>query len=80
MKKRDDDKRMTVRLPTDLADEIEVYLSSSGMPFTEFLRRACREKLDREAGRDATDQDGQIKQAIYEVLKEMGYKDRRGEA
>lgn len=37
-----------MRLPENLAQEINDFISESGMSFTEFLRRACREKLDRE--------------------------------
>ena len=36
------------------------------MSFTEFLRRACREKLDREAG---TAPDAQVSRAEFDELK-----------
>lgn len=42
------DRRITIRMPVKLADEIDAELEKSGMSFTEFLRRACREKLDRD--------------------------------
>lgn len=42
------DRRISLRLPEKLALEIEGYIAESGMSFTEFLRRACREKLERD--------------------------------
>lgn len=42
------DRRVSLRLPEKLASEIEEFIAENGMPFTEFLRRACREKLERE--------------------------------
>lgn len=66
-------------MPEDLAIEIDDYQDRTGVSLVEFVRRACREKLDRDSGKGTTDQD-KIKQAVYEVLKEMGYKDKRGEA
>lgn len=50
------------------------------MSFTEFLRRASREKLDRDSGTGTNKHNEMIKQAVYEVLKEMGYKDKRDDA
>ena len=42
------ERRFTLRLPDDLAEEIDSFIENSGMTATEFVRRACREKLDRE--------------------------------
>ena len=42
--------RVTLRLPEILYQEVESFTEESGMSVTEFLRRACREKLDREKG------------------------------
>lgn len=42
------DRRVSLRLPGKLCNEIEEFIEPSGMSFTEFLRRACREKLDRD--------------------------------
>jgi len=71
-------RRLTLRLPEELATEIEEYTNGIGMTFTEFLRRACREKLDRDSGR-SVDQDDIIEEKVLMVLKKMGYKDKRGE-
>lgn len=37
-------------MPGELMEEIDKYLEGTGMPLIEFIRRACREKLNREAG------------------------------
>lgn len=57
---------MTLRLPEILYREIESFTESNGMNITEFLRRACREKLDREAG---TAPDAQVSRAEFDDLK-----------
>lgn len=63
--------RVTLRLPEELYQEIETFTSSSGMSITEFLRRACREKLDhmQTPALDTVDND-RLKQLIREVLAE----------
>lgn len=48
MAKKEEERRVSLRIPESLALEIEVLISKKGMSFTEFLRRACREKLQRE--------------------------------
>lgn len=57
---------MTLRLPEILYREIESFTESNGMNITEFLRRACREKLDRENG---TAPDAQVSRAEFDDLK-----------
>ena len=44
------DRRFTLRLPEGLAKEIDLFVEERGMTATEFVRRALREKLDREKG------------------------------
>ena len=58
--------QLTLRLPEILYREIESFTESNGMNITEFLRRACREKLDREAG---TAPDAQVSRAEFDDLK-----------
>lgn len=48
MAKKEEERRVSLRIPESLALEIQVSISKNGMSFTEFLRRACREKLQRE--------------------------------
>lgn len=48
MAKKEEERRVSLRIPESLALEIQVSISKNGMTFTEFLRRACREKLQRE--------------------------------
>ena len=58
--------RLTLRLPENLYQEIESFTDETGMSITEFLRRACREKLDRENG---TAPDAQVSRAEFDELK-----------
>ena len=58
--------QLTLRLPEILYREIESFTESNGMNITEFLRRACREKLDRENG---TAPDAQVSRAEFDELK-----------
>lgn len=58
--------QLTLRLPEILYREIESFTESNGMNITEFLRRACREKLDRENG---TAPDAQVSRAEFDDLK-----------
>ena len=58
--------RLTLRLPENLYQEIESFTDETGMSITEFLRRACREKLDRENG---TAPDAQVSRAEFDDLK-----------
>ena len=71
MVKKQMERRITLRLPEELAKEVDVSIEVSGMPFTEFLRRACREKLDRDAV--LTDADGKplTRGDVYKKLDEM---------
>lgn len=49
MKKREEPERRTsLRLPESLAKQIDEYNKETGMSFTEFVKRACQEKLSRE--------------------------------
>ena len=57
---------MTLRLPENLYQEIESFTDETGMSITEFLRRACREKLDRENG---TAPDAPVSRAEFDDLK-----------
>lgn len=47
-KKEEEERRISLRLPESLALAIEKNIEESGLSFVEFLRRACREKLERE--------------------------------
>lgn len=58
--------QLTLRLPEVLYREIESFTENNGMTITEFLRRASREKLDRENG---TAPDAQVSRAEFEELK-----------
>ena len=58
--------QLTLRLPEILYREIESFTESNGMSITEFLRRACREKLDRENG---TAPDAPVSRAEFDDLK-----------
>ena len=58
--------RLTLRLPENLYQEIESFTDETGMSITEFLRRACREKLDRENG---TAPDAPVSRAEFDDLK-----------
>ena len=62
----DMERRFTLRLPDDLAKEIDSFVESSGMTMTQFVRRALREKLDRENG---TAPDAQVSRAEFDELK-----------
>ena len=62
----DMERRFTLRLPDNLAKEIDSFVESSGMTMTEFVRRALREKLDRENG---TAPDAPVSRAEFDDLK-----------
>ena len=51
--------------------EIDTYLKETGMPLIEFTRRACQEKLDRDAV--LTDANGKplTRGDVYKKLDEM---------
>ena len=60
---------LTVRLEDDLFDEILNSIKKSGMSANEFVKRACREKLDNErpaAPRSWTDDELRAKIAAME--------------
>lgn len=73
MKKIQFERRITLRLPEELAEEIDASVKISGMSFTEFLRRACREKLDRESGK-IPGLSEEIDQALEKKMLAWGYK------
>ncbi len=65
------ERRLTVRLPEELAEEIDNFTNEVGMSFAEFLRRACQEKLDRAAGISPPCVDKEtMRGLILEVLEE----------
>lgn len=66
------DAQTNIRLPQSMKEEIDEAARNNQISTMEWIRRACQEKLDRDSGKGTTDQD-EIKQAVYEVLKEMGY-------
>lgn len=71
------DRRVSLRLTEEFANEIDEFIKKSGMSFTEFLRRACREKLDREKDSSAPQVSREeLKELIREVLEER--KEDRG--
>lgn len=71
-KRMNNDAQTNIRLPQSMKEEIDEAARNNQISTMEWIRRACQEKLDRDSGKGTTDQD-EIKQAVYEVLKEMGY-------
>lgn len=62
----DEERRFTLRMPEELAQEIDLITEKTGINMTEFIRRACREKLDRENG---TAPDAPVSRAEFDDLK-----------
>lgn len=79
-KRVNNDAQTTIRLSNFMKEEIDEAARNSQLSTMEWIRRACQEKLDRDSGKGTSKHDEKIKQAVYDVLKEMGYKDKRGEA
>ena len=66
--KADTEKRFTCRLPAALVDEINEYLEKTGMPLIEFIRRASREKLDRD--KEGSENIYITKDQVREIIRE----------
>ena len=64
----------TVRMSESMKKEIDSAAELLGISSMEYIRRACREKLDRDS-KTAQDPDN-IKKAVLEVLDEIGVKYR----
>jgi metal-responsive CopG/Arc/MetJ family transcriptional regulator len=79
-KRVNNDAQTNIRLPQSMKEEIDEAARNNQISTMEWIRRACQEKLDRDSGKSTAEHDEKIKQAVYEVLKEMGYKDKGGEA
>jgi metal-responsive CopG/Arc/MetJ family transcriptional regulator len=73
--------RTSVRIPESLYNEVEKFISLSGMPFIEFLRRALREKLDRDTGRIVITPEisDEIARGVEAKLREWGYEPKNAE-
>lgn len=67
----DPERRVSLRLPESLAIKIDKSIERSGMSFTEFLRRACREKLkrDEESGEFRENEQPYLSKNQIEALK-----------
>lgn len=66
MKKKDEPERRTsLRLPESLAKKIDDRIEETGMSFTEFVKRACQEKLER----DAEPAPAYVTRAEFEALR-----------
>lgn len=64
----------TVRMSESMKKEIDSAAELLGISSMEYIRRACREKLDRDS-KNAHDLDN-IKKTVLEVLDEIGVKYR----
>jgi Arc/MetJ-type ribon-helix-helix transcriptional regulator len=64
----------TVRMSESMKKEIDSAAELLGISSMEYIRRACREKLDRDF-KNEQDPDN-IKKAVLEVLDEIGVKYR----
>ena len=63
---------MTLRMPRELYVELCEYTENTGSNVTEFVRRACREKLDREKKNTITPLTKEdLRTAIVAELTEM---------
>ena len=62
----------TVRMSESMKKEIDSAAENLGISSMEFIRRACREKLDRDF--ETAKVPDNIKNAVMEVLDEIGVK------
>ena len=62
----------TVRMSESMKKEIDSVAENLGISSMEFIRRACREKLDRDF--ETAKVPDNIKNAVMEVLDEIGVK------
>ena len=60
----------TVKMSESMKKEIEAAADLLGISSMEYIRRACREKLDRNCGNAKADTD--LKETVLEVLDEIG--------
>lgn len=72
MRKREcEDRRLTLRLPEDIAKMVDKTIEISGISYTEWIRRACQEKLDRERGLSASLTREEIDEIIEAKIREV---------
>lgn len=64
-KKEEPERRTSLRLPESLAKRIDDRIEITGMSFTEFVKRACQEKLER----DADPAPGYVTREEFEALR-----------
>jgi metal-responsive CopG/Arc/MetJ family transcriptional regulator len=62
----------TVKMSKSMKKEIDTAAENLGVSSMEYIRRACREKLDNDS-KTAQDPDN-IKKTVLEVLDEIGIK------
>ena len=62
----------TVKMAVSMKKDIDAAAEALGISSMEYIRRACREKLDRDS-KTAQDPDN-IKKTVLEVLDEIGIK------
>ena len=62
----------TVKMSVSMKKDIDAAAEALGISSMEYIRRACREKLDRDS--DNSKVPDNIKSAVLEVLDEIGVK------
>ena len=62
----------TVKMSVSMKKDIDNAAETLGISSMEYIRRACREKLDRES--DNSKVPDNIKSAVLEILDEIGVK------
>lgn len=71
MKKELKEAQTTVKMSPSLKKEIDTAAENLGISSMEYIRRACREKIDREK---LSDPDKILREKIIQTLDELGIK------
>lgn len=71
MKKELKEAQTTVKMSPSLKKEIDTAAENLGISSMEYIRRACREKIDREK---LSDPDKILREKIIQTLEELGIK------
>ncbi|HJK57564.1 MAG TPA: hypothetical protein O0X46_02170 [Methanocorpusculum sp.] len=62
---------MTIRLDKDFHAQCKALSDDAGQTLAEWIRRAMREKLEREVNGESDISDSEFKARVKEVLEEM---------
>lgn len=63
--------QMTIRLDKDFHAQCKALSDDAGQTLAEWIRRAMREKLEREVNGESDISDSEFKARVKEVLEEM---------